>query len=59
MGKLETTIRSLARKAEICRERGQYREAEAFYGQALGLAEEFLQNDDLELAELFNNAAVL
>jgi len=56
---LKTKIWSLARKGEIRRERGEYREAEALYGQALGLAEESLQNGDLELAELFNNAAVL
>src|SRR5207249_6098911 len=56
---LKTKIWSLARKGEICRERGEYREAEALYGQALALAEESFQNGDLELAELFNNAAVL
>jgi tetratricopeptide (TPR) repeat protein len=53
------TLQVLARRGRECRERGQYLEAEALYEQTLVVAETCLEKNDLELANLFNDAAVL
>src|SRR5215470_12210106 len=52
-------LRLLACRGQVCRERGQYLEAEALYGEALVLAEACLKKNDLEFARLLNDAAVL
>jgi tetratricopeptide (TPR) repeat protein len=56
---VKTRIRSLAREALGCRLCGEYHRAEALYAKALGLGEQALEETDVELAWLSNDAAVL
>ena len=50
------TLQLLARRGQVGRERGQYLEAEALYGEALVLAETCLEKNDSEFARLLNDA---